>query len=190
MRKTGSLLFVLLLSLDATALPQNATKQSILGTWIVSQVLCSDCDARKPAEIGTSIELAVDRIVNPVYGNCDAKPGYDLLKEVSSKELLAGPAKHWPMAGRRKISAAKKALFGFVTCDGGNYMQVAFLSKRTALYVYEGGILFVLRQPTENKQANPSSGAQRPQFLAPPPFVDMMQLPSPGTQTLVSGLNP
>jgi hypothetical protein len=159
MRKAG---LFLLLCLSATALAQNATKRNILGTWKVSEVLCSDCGARKPAEIGASIELAADRIVNPLYGNCDAKPGYDLLKEMSGKDLLTGPAKHWPLAGRRKISSTKTTLYGYVTCDGGNYMQVAFLSNSTALYVYEGGILFVLRQPAQEKTLLESWGRTVP----------------------------
>jgi hypothetical protein len=155
MRKTCKLLLVVLLSMGATALSQRAADQSILGTWIVSEVLCSDCGTRKPAEVGTSIEFAPDRIVNPLYGNCDAKPGYGLLKELSSKKLLAGPAKQWPLTGQRKISVTKKALYGFVTCDGGNYMQVAFLPDGTALYVYEGGIMFVLSKHAKTEQSPP-----------------------------------
>jgi hypothetical protein len=129
----------------------SAGGRSIVGQWVITDVLCSDCSSRRAPEKGTSIQFDPQHIVNPLYGNCDASPGYNLLKEVSSKTLLARIGQRWPAAARREVSAQPKVLYGFVTCDGINQAQVAVLSIKRALYFYEGGLVFVLQRTTPTK---------------------------------------
>jgi|GEM_PF-2874168 len=135
-------IFVFTISLRAQSSEINA--KNIFGTWRVSDVICTNCEDRLPQEKGTVIELMPDRVVNPLSENCSASADYNLLKKVPSKTFVKQHKKVWPAIVKAQRLMKKNVLYGFITCDGGNLMQIAFLSQETALYFYEGGLLLVL----------------------------------------------
>ena len=137
-------IFAFTISLCTQASEINA--KNIVGTWRVSDVICANWEDRLPQEKGTVIELRDDRVVNPLSENCSTNPGYDLLKRVPSKFFVRQHKKTWPAIVKEQPLTEKNVLYGFITCDGGNLMQIAFLSQETALYFYEGGLLFVLKR--------------------------------------------
>lgn len=134
-----------LLLLGTRSVGQQIDIQHLYGNWRVSDVFCADCGNRVPAEKGTVIHLGESKIVNPLSDNCEEGPGYNLLKEVNSRELLSGTGKSWPEAAKESLQKRQKVLYGFVTCGGGNYMQVAFLSVDKGFYFFEGNLVFALR---------------------------------------------
>jgi hypothetical protein len=136
--------FVVQLLLLGTKSVGQINVQHIYGNWRVSDVLCADCGNRVPAEKGTIIYLGESKIVNPLSDNCPEAPGYNLLKQVSARELLTGAGKSWPEAAKQRLRKRQRVLYGFVTCGGGNYMQAAFLSVDESLYFLEGNIVFLL----------------------------------------------
>ena len=116
----------------------------VQGTWEVSGIACADCEGRKPVEVGTILELGAAGIRNPLYGDCEARPGYSLLNQVSSKDLLSRSGIAWPVRIQQISKKQTTLLYGFVTCDGINYMQMLFFSPHSAAYFYEGGLVFLL----------------------------------------------
>ncbi len=116
----------------------------VQGTWEVSGIACTDCEGRKPVEVGTILELGEASIRNPLYGDCKARPGYSLINQVSSKDLLSKSGIAWPVGIQQISKKQTTVLYGFVTCDGINYMQVLFFSPHNAAYFYEGGLVFLL----------------------------------------------
>jgi len=146
------ILLIHLLLLGTRSVGQQIDIQHLYGNWKVSDVLCADCGNRVPTEKGTEIFLGESKITNPLSDNCEETPGYKLLREVDSRELLNGNGKSWPDAAKQRLQKRQKVLYGFVTCGGGNYMQVAFLSVDEGFYFLEGGIVFVLRHSPANAQ--------------------------------------
>ena len=120
--------------------------EDVLGAWQVSDVICSGCQDRTSDEKGIVVRLQADRIDNPLSENCVDTPGYGLLETVPSKLFLKRIQGSWPALGKQKKSLGKTVLYGFITCGGINYLQIAFLSKETAWYPYEGGLVFILRR--------------------------------------------
>jgi len=124
----------------------NLAVEDVLGAWHVSDVICSQCQDRRNEEKGATVRLQTDRIENPLSGDCTDTPAYGRLETVSSKTFLKQVKSSWPALGKQRKSLSKTVLYGFITCGGINYMQIAFLSKDTAWYPYEGGLVFVLRR--------------------------------------------
>ena len=65
------------------------------------------------------------------------KPGGSLFPTLGSTNLgwvgsTNGPAEQWPAGVRGAASKVKSLLYGFITCDGVNYAQVAFASPSKA----------------------------------------------------------
>jgi hypothetical protein len=137
-----SCLLTIALYVEATGLAVD----DILGAWEVSDVVCSECGDRIPEEKGTIISLGRDRIANPLSEDCVDSVGYDLLEILPSKVFLKRIRAQWPALANRRRNLSKTVLYGFVTCGHINNMQIAFLSKDTAVYFYEGGIAFMLRR--------------------------------------------
>jgi len=71
---------------------------------------------------------------------------YDLIREIAASKLVAEHGQDWPEPAKSKLTASEKVLYGFATCNGMNFMQLALLPGNTALYFYEGGIVFELRR--------------------------------------------
>ncbi len=134
----------LLLIAVSCASQRGLTAEQILGRWTVSGVECSDCGQRTADETGTVIDLGTTRIINPLYGNCETRPGFDLLENLDSRAFLTGPAEQWPAGVRGAASKVKSLLYGFITCDGVNYAQVAFASPSKAYYVFEANMILIL----------------------------------------------
>ncbi|MGD0509289.1 MAG: hypothetical protein ABSA27_15925 [Terriglobales bacterium] len=150
-------LVVQLLLLGTRSVGQQIDIQHLYGSWRVSDVLCADCGNRVPAEKGTTIQLGESKIVNPLSDNCAEAPGYNLLKKITARELLTGAGKSWPEAAKQRLQKRQKVLYGFVTCGGGNYMQVAFLSVDEGFYFFEGNLVFLLRHThtaAQKRQSN------------------------------------
>jgi hypothetical protein len=146
-----------LLLLGTRSVGQQLDIQHLYGNWTVSDVLCADCGNRVPAEKGKVIHLGESKIVNPLSDNCQDTPGYNLLKEVNSHELLSSTGKSWPEPAKQRLQKRQKVLYGFVTCGGGNYMQVAFTSADKGFYFFEGNLVFALQHthaPAQKRQPN------------------------------------
>jgi hypothetical protein len=120
------------------------TTREVLGRWKVVDVACVDCGARTPAEKGYVIDLDTARVVNPIGDDCTARADFSGLQTVGSRELLAGDGQSWPATVKTALAARDSVLHGFVTCDGINYAQMAFVSPASGFYFYEGGVVFAL----------------------------------------------
>ena len=121
-------------------------EEKILGAWEVSDVLCSGCEGRTPSEKGTIINFEKNRIANPLYESCAAKAGYDFIRETPAGKVIAERGQDWPEPVKSKLVAGGNILYGFATCDGMNFMQLAFLPDNTAFYFYEGGIVLQMQR--------------------------------------------
>lgn len=140
------LIILFLLTTTSYAHAKNLVRGDVLGDWQVSDVLCSGCQDRSPSEKGTIIRLNSESITNPLSDDCKGKPGYNLLKTIPWKTFLKLTRSEWPDIGQQQGDPQKEVLYGFITCNGINHMQIAFLSDNTAVYLYEGGLAFVLRR--------------------------------------------
>ena len=137
--------FVFILGCATGPLPQKALSvDQIRGKWIVVDVVCEDCQGRTPEEKGTVLEFNSTRIDNPLFGNCDARPSYDFLAPVVPAALLRDVGSAWPATVKTDVAAAPSSLYGFVTCKGINYAQMAFTSPARGYYFAEGGVVLVL----------------------------------------------
>lgn len=128
---------------------------SLLGQWRVQDVMCSDCGKRLPTEKGSKIEFSSSKIRNPVSDDCDASPGYKLLQATTGQSLFARKGKQWPTAVAQAVRNSRTVRYGFVTCNGGNYMQVAIINDKQAYYFYEGGVVFELRRAATSGKGTP-----------------------------------
>ena len=143
-RHVQVIIMVVLAGCIACAHGAALTIASVQGTWEIAEMACTDCESRKPAEIGTVLELGEKSIRNPLYGDCEAQPGYGLLKHVRSRDLLSKSGMTWPVRVQQVSKQQANVLYGFVTCEGINYMQMLFFSPHSAAYFYEGGLVFLL----------------------------------------------
>src|SRR5262245_45253503 len=146
MATVRTVIAVCTLAIASSVHAANLAVEDVLGAWQVSDVICSGCQDRRSEEKGTIVRLQADRIDNPLSEDCANAPAYSLLEIVSSKVFLKRVQASWPALGKQRKSLGKTVLYGFITCAGINYMQIAFLSKETAWYPYEGGLVFVLRR--------------------------------------------
>ena len=137
--------FVFVLGCATGPLPQKPlSADQIRGKWTVVDVACEVCQGRTPEEKGVVLEFDSTRIHNPLFDNCDARPGYDLLAPVVPATLLRETGSAWPASVKADVAAAPSSLYGFVTCEGVNYAQMAFTSPVRGYYFAEGGVVFVL----------------------------------------------
>jgi hypothetical protein len=143
--KIWLVILLLVCSLQLCCAQTSSSKIQYLGTWVVQDVLCSNCK-RVPVEKGTVIELGANQILNPLSENCVHEPGYGLLREMAAEELLAHSGRDWPGSVKQAIRGQRRVLYGFVTCEGINLMQLLFLSDQRAFYFFEGGLMFDLRR--------------------------------------------
>lgn len=135
---------ILLAALQTLCAQTPNASSGFFGSWIVKDVLCSDCGERILTEKGTVIELARTRIRNALGEDCPRDPGYDSLKEMSGREVIARYGKRWPRPVKRAALKHEKVRYGFITCGGVNLMQILFVSDERAFYFFEGGIAFEL----------------------------------------------
>lgn len=84
------------------------------------------------------------RIVNPADDDCQMAPGMEFVKERASAEVLVGPGVAWPRSVHDAVALHPRILFGFITCGGINYMQVAFVSPDAGFYFPEGDTALAL----------------------------------------------
>lgn len=146
LRSWNTRFIVLLLCTSACSCRNRGTPPnlSILGAWRVEKVLCSDCRGPVLNETGKTLEFTRNYIKNPVGGNCDFTPGYALLRPQPSKQILSQTRGLLPPEAVRALTDAKDPEYGFITCDGMNYAQIAILSGTAALYFGEDQVVFQL----------------------------------------------
>ena len=137
----------LLLTLAASAQQASSKIQSsVLGKWQVEDVICPTCAPRARAEVGSIIALGESSVSNAFGGDCTDSPGYRLLRKTEVQKLLAAKGKRWPKELKRTLQSQKVVIYGYITCQGGNYMRVIFAGHDRAFYFWEGDTVFKLKR--------------------------------------------
>jgi hypothetical protein len=146
MRHIRLLLALVLAPLISTCGAATLSVNQLYGSWRVAEVVCGECSGPVLLLKNKVIQVEKRRIVNPAGDDCQAPPGLQFIKERASKELLAGPGTAWPLVVQDAVAAHPTVLYGFVTCSGINYMQIALISSDAAFYVVEGQTVLKLRR--------------------------------------------
>ncbi len=116
----------------------------IYGSWRVAEVLCSGCGGPVLSLKGRLIEIGKQHATNPAGDDCEGTLNPQFIREVDVRGMLAGPGTPWPAGVRDTAGARQKILYGFLTCNGVNYMQIALISPDSAYYFLEGGVTLAL----------------------------------------------
>ena len=140
---TSTVVLLALVALPACATPKPSAEQ-LYGSWRVAEVICQACGGPVLSLKNKVIEIDKTRVVNPSGDNCQGSPGLDFVKEMQSKQVLAGVGKSWPQPVHDAVAAHTRILYGFVTCSDINYMQIALVSSDAAFYFLEGNIALAL----------------------------------------------
>lgn len=82
-----------------------------------------------------------NRISNPITGDCDRDPGYSDIATRPAHEIASSTG--LPSAAKTLFEDSASIQYGFVTCGGINFLQVAILPDDRALFFGEGGTIFV-----------------------------------------------
>jgi hypothetical protein len=146
MRHNRLVLTLVLAPFLFTCAAATPSADQLYGSWRVAEVVCEECSGPVLSLKNKIIQIEKMRIVNPTGDDCQASPGLQFVKERASKELLAGPGIGWPKVVHDAVAAHPSVLYGFITCSGTNYMQVALLSSDAAFYVMEGQTVLTLRR--------------------------------------------
>jgi hypothetical protein len=121
-------------------------QSTVLGKWQVEDVICPTCAPHARAEVGSMIELGDSKITNAFGGDCTDAPSYKLLRKTEVRKLLAAKGKTWPHVLKRTLQSQKFVIYGYITCQGGNYMRVIFTDDGRAYYFWEGDTVFKLKR--------------------------------------------
>ena len=116
----------------------------IYGSWKVAEVLCSGCGGPVLSLKGRLIEIGKQHAINPAGDDCEGTVSTQFVREVDVRHILAVPGTRWPASVRDAAGAKPKILYGFLTCNGVNYMQIALISPDSAYYFLEGGVTLAL----------------------------------------------
>ncbi|HLJ15031.1 MAG TPA: hypothetical protein VKV15_11080 [Bryobacteraceae bacterium] len=118
--------------------------EQIYGSWRVAEVLCSGCAGPVLSLKGKLIEIGKEHVVNPVGDDCEGTLNSQFIKQINFRRALMGVGRTWPTAVREALAAKPKILYGFLTCNGVNYMQIALTSPDSAYYFEEDGVTLAL----------------------------------------------
>jgi hypothetical protein len=139
----ATVVLVVQMSLLACANAKLSAEQ-LYGSWRVAEVICSACGGPVLLLKNKVIEIGKQHIVNPAGDDCQNSPGLDLVEVTQPNQVLAGLGAGWPQPVRDARAFHKRILYGFVTCGGINYMQIALVSSDAAVYFLEGNIALTL----------------------------------------------
>jgi hypothetical protein len=127
------------------AATHTAVQRAILGNWRVTEVFCKTCAQRLPAEVGTEITVSIPDIWNSLSGDCRNRASIGTFRRHSWKDI-AGDTDIPSRAIERVAPPASKVMKGFLNCGGLSFMPVIVLSPSRLIYVYEGGVSFLLQR--------------------------------------------
>jgi hypothetical protein len=145
-----AVVLVILSALPACATAELSADQ-LYGSWRVTQVICSACGGPVLSLKNKVIDIDHDHILNPSGDNCQSAPGLELLKKIHANEALSGPGAGWPGPVHDAVVARTTILYGFVTCEGINYMQVVLVSSDAAFYFLEGNVALELTRVADSR---------------------------------------
>jgi hypothetical protein len=137
-------LVLALTPLISTCAAAMLSTNQLYGSWRVTEVVCEGCSGPVLSLKNKIIQIEHGGIVNPAGDACQAPTGLQFIKEIASTELLAGLGITWPRVVHDAVAAHPTVFYGFISCGGLNYMQVALVSSDTAFYFVEGQAILAL----------------------------------------------
>jgi hypothetical protein len=137
------LLPVLATSLAACSRSVQDPADLLQGNWKVARVLCDGCSGPVLAEAGKVVTFHKDRITNPTTGDCEGNPGYTNLRSTPAADVASRAGSTLPQEAKTLLPGTGFVQYGFVTCNGVNYLQLAVLPGDQALFFEEGPVVFL-----------------------------------------------